>query len=64
LRKADDAVDGGADFVADDREKFALGAVGGLGGFLGVEEGGFGFLAEGDVVTDTLDTPTFRPCRP
>jgi hypothetical protein len=52
--EADDAVDGRADFVADDGQKFALGAVGGFGGFLGGEEGEFGFFAGGDVVADGL----------
>lgn len=31
--EADDVVDGGADFVGNDGEEFALGAVGGFGGF-------------------------------
>jgi len=50
----DDAVDGGANLVADDGEELAFGAVGGLGGFFGGEKGAFGFLARGDVVTHGL----------
>ena len=40
---ADDAVHGGADFMAHVGQEFALGAVGGFGGFLG--RGQFGHQA-------------------
>ncbi len=54
LGEADHAVDGRADLVADDGEEFALGAVGGFGGFLGGDQGKFGLLARGDIVADGL----------
>ncbi len=52
--EADDAVDGGADLVADDGEELALGAVGGFGGLLGVAQGELGLFAHGDIVADGL----------
>lgn len=52
--KPDDPVDRGADFVADDGEELALGAVRGFGGVLGVEQRSLGFLADGNVVADRL----------
>ena len=48
LRHADDAVHGGADFVADVGEEVALGAIGRFGRELGVERRLLGELAVGD----------------
>lgn len=52
--KADDAVDGRAEFVADDGEELALGAVGGFGGVFGLDQRGLGLLALRDIVPDGL----------
>ncbi len=52
--KAYDAVDGGANLMADDGEEFAFGPVGGLGGLLGFAQGDFGLFAHGDVVAHGL----------
>lgn len=54
LGEADDATDWITDFVADDGEEFALGAVGGFGGIFGPQKDHLGHLSRGDVVADGL----------
>ncbi|MCX6606309.1 MAG: hypothetical protein NTV52_22335, partial [Acidobacteria bacterium] len=53
--KADDAIHGGADFVAHSGEEIGFGAGGGFGGVFRVAEGEFGGFAVGDVLEGSVE---------
>ena len=59
LDHANDAVHGGADFVAHVGQEAALGAIGGLGAFAGVDQLGLVAFSFGDFLGDAGDANQF-----